>query len=325
MVRTMNLALVLVIVALLSGPRAAEAQQAGKLPRIGFLMARLDSPHEKAFREGLRELGYLEGQNIVIDYRSTDGRDDAAPALMAELVRVPVDIIVTWTTPAALAAMRATNRIPIVAMTGDPVASGLAASLSRPGGNVTGVSILTDELDAKQLDLLRETVPGIRRVAVLSNPANPVWAAGFKKLETRASSLGLSLQLLEVTSARELEGAFATAARERAGALLVLRDNLFATHRRQLVELAARHRLPAMYGSRFDVEAGGLIAYEVDIRRMMRRLAAYVDRILRGAKPAELPIEQPTTFDFVINLKTAKALGLTIPPSVLTRVDEVIQ
>lgn len=320
-----SLLAILLILALLAAPFAAEAQQGRKLPRIGFLLARPDSPDEKAFREGLRDLGYIEGQNIVIEYRATDGRDDAAPAFVAEFVRLSVDIIVTWTTPAALAAMRATNRIPIVAMTGDPVGAGLVASLAHPGGNVTGVSILADELDAKQLDLLRQTVPRLRRVAVLSNPANPVWAAGFKKLETTGSQLGLTLQLVEVRNESQLDSAFAAAIRERVGALLVLRDNLFAIHRQRIVNLAAKHRLPAMHGISSDVEAGGLMAYEVDTRLMMRRLATYVDRILKGAKPADLPIEQPLTFKFFLNLKTAKALGLTIPPSVLARADEVIQ
>jgi putative ABC transport system substrate-binding protein len=308
-----------------AAPLASEAQQAGKLPRVGFLVPRPNSLSEEGFRVGLRELGYIEGHSIVIESRSTGGKDDAAPAYLGEFVRLNVDVIVTWTTPAVLAAKQATSRIPIVAMTGDPVATGLVASLAKPGGNVTGVSILTDEVDAKQLELLREAVPGLQRVGVLSNAANPVWAAGFRKLQTRASPLGLALRRLEVRSEHDLGGAFAAAVRERVGALLVLRDNLFGQHHQRIVDLSAKYRLPTMHGNRWEVEAGGLMAYEVDTRAMMRRLATYVDRILKGAKPADLPIEQPTKFEFSVNLKTAKALGLTIPPSLLLRADQVIE
>jgi putative ABC transport system substrate-binding protein len=286
---------------LLAAPLAAGAQPAGKVPRIGFLTTRPGLPHEKAFRGGLRDLGYIEGQNIVIESRSMGGNDEAAPAYMAEFVRLNVDVIVTWSTPAALAAKRATSRIPIVAMTGDPVATGLVASLAHPGGNVTGTSILTDEVDAKQLELLKEAVPGLRRVGVLANAANPLWAAGFKNLQTRASPLGLTLRLFGVRSGNELPNVFAAAVRERVGALLVLRDNLFGIHRQRIVDLAAKHQLPAMHGNREDVEAGGLMAYRVDGPAMMRRLAGYVDRIFKGAKPADLPVELPMKFEFVIN------------------------
>jgi putative ABC transport system substrate-binding protein len=316
---------VLLILGLLTGPLAADAQPAGKVPRVGFLVPAPDSPQEKEFRDGLRDLGYIEGQNILIEYRATGGRDDAAPAYMAEFVRLKVDIIVTWTTPAALAAKRATSRIPIVAMTGDPVGTGLVASLAKPGGNVTGVSIVTDELDAKQLELLREAVPRLARVGVLANVANPVWAVGFDKLQALASRLGLTLRLVEVSSERELARAFADVVRERAGALLVLRDNLFIIHRQRIVDLAEKHRLPAMYGSRPFVEVGGLMALGVNPSGLMWRLATYVDRIIKGANPADLPIEQPIKFELVINLKTAKALGLTIPPSLLIRADQVIE
>ena len=308
-----------------AAPLGAGAQKAGKVPRIGLLAPRPDSTQEKDFRDGLRDLGYIEGQNVVIEYRTTNGRDDAAAGYMAEFVRINVDIIVTWTTPAALAAKRATSRIPVVAMTGDPVGTGLVVSLAKPGGNVTGVSILTDALDYKQLELLREAVPRLGRVGVLSNPANPLWSDGFDGLQAAASKLGLTLQLLEVRSERDLEGAFAEAVRERVRGLLVLRDNLFEIHRQRIVDLAQKHRLPAMYGNRRFMEVGGLMALGVTDYVMMRRLGSYVDRIIKGASPRDLPIEQPTTFELIINLKTAKALGLTIPPSLLLRVDEVIE
>jgi len=315
---------------LLASPRASEAQQAGKVPRIGYL--RSTSPSDRpplldAFRQGLRELGWVEGRNIVIDYRYAEGRFDRLPDLAAELVRLKVDIIVASPTPAAAAAKNATQTIPIVmiAVT-DPVGLGLIASLARPGGNVTGLSYsVGPEIIGKQLELLKETVPKVRRVAILSNPANPSQPLSIRELKVAARSLGVQLQLLEAQGPNEFDGAFAAMATERVGALLVMSDSMLNSHRTRLADLAARSRLPAAYGLRENVEAGGLVSYGPSVRDLFRRSATYVDKILKGAKPADLPVERPTKFDLVINLKTVKALGLTIPQSLLGRADEVIQ
>ncbi|HEV2056810.1 MAG TPA: ABC transporter substrate-binding protein [Methylomirabilota bacterium] len=286
------------------------------------------SPFLDAFRQGLRELGWVEGQNIVIDYRYAEGRFDRLPDLAAELVRLKVDIIVAQPLPAAAAAKNATETIPIVMISGgaDPVGLGLIATLARPGGNVTGSSYSAgQEIGGKQLELLKKTVPKVRRVAILSNPANPGHPPMVGELNVAARSLGVQLQLLEVRGPNEFDGAFAAMATERAGALLVLSDGMFNLHRTRLADLAARSRLPAAYGVREFVDAGGLMSYGPSLRDLYRRSAAYVDKILKGAKPADLPVEQPTKFELVINLKTAKALGLTIPPSLLQRADELIQ
>jgi putative ABC transport system substrate-binding protein len=285
------------------------------------------SPFLDAFRQGLRELGWVEGQNIVIDYRFAEGRFDRLPDLAAELVRLKVDIIVAVPTPAAVAAKNATGTMPIVAISvGDPVGIGLIASLARPGGNVTGSSYSVGlEIGGKQLELLKETVPKVRRVAILSNPGNPGQPLSIRELNVAARSLGVQLQLLEARGPNEFDGAFAAMATERVGALLVVADSLFVLHRSRLADLAARSRLPAVYGSRDTVEAGGLMSYGPSLRDLYRRSATYVDKILKGAKPGDLPVEQPTKFELVINLKTAKALGLTIPQSLLQRADEVIQ
>jgi len=315
---------------LLASPRASEAQQAGKVPRIGYL--RSTSPSDRpplldAFRQGLRELGWVEGRNIVIDYRYAEGRFDRLPDLAAELVRLKVDIIVASPTPAAAAAKNATQTIPIVmiAVT-DPVGLGLIASLARPGGNVTGLSYsVGPEIIGKQLELLKETVPKVRRVAILSNPANPSQPLSRRELKVAARSLGVQLQLLEAQGPNEFDGAFAAMATERVGALVVMSDSMLNSHRTRLADLAARSRLPAAYGLRENVEAGGLVSYGPSVRDLFRRSATYVDKILKGAKPADLPVERPTKFDLVINLKTVKALGLTIPQSLLGRADEVIQ
>ncbi len=316
---------------LLAAPLAADAQQAGKVPRIGFLS--VTSPSDRpplldAFRQGLRELGWVEGQNIVIDYRYAEGRVDRLPGLAAELVRLKVDLIVASAgTQAATAAKNATETIPIVMIyVRDPVGTGLIASLARPGGNVTGVSGSAGlELFAKQLELLKETVPKIRRVAILSNPANAYHQLAIREVKVAARSLGVQLQLLEARGPNEFDGAFAAMAKERVGALLVLSDAMLNSHRTRLADLAARSRLPAAFGVRDDVEAGGLMSYGPSILDSYRQAATYVDRILRGAKPAELPVERPTKFELVINMKTAKALGLTIPQSVLLRADHVIE
>jgi ABC-type uncharacterized transport system substrate-binding protein len=315
---------------LLAAPRAADAQQAGKVPRIGFLGTRSlsdMSPYLDTFRQGLRELGWVEGQNIVIDYRYAEGRFDRLPDLAAELVRLKVDIIVAVPTPAAVAAKKATETIPIVAISvGDPVGLGLIASLARPGGNLTGLSYSVGlEIAGKGLELLKETVPKVRRVAILSNPGNPFQPLAIREVNVAARSLGVQLQLLEARGPNELDGAFAAMATERVGALLVVADSLFLLQRTRLADLAARSRLPAAYGLREIVEAGGLMSYGPSVRDLYRRGATFVDKILKGAKPGDLPVEQPTKFELVINLKTAKALGLTIPPSLLGRADEVIQ
>src|SRR5262245_2933225 len=316
---------------LLAAPLAAEAQQTGKVPRIGFLS--LTSPSDRpplldAFRQRLRELGWVEGQSIVVDYRYAEGRVDRLPDLAAELVRLKVDLIVASAgTQAATAAKNATETIPIVMIAvRDPVGNGLIASLARPGGNVTGVSGTAGlEWVAKQLELLKETVPKIRRVAILSNPTNAYHQLAIREANVAARSLGVQLQLLEARGPNEFDGAFAAMAKERVGALLVLSDAMLNSHRTRLADLAARSRLPAAYGVGESVEAGGLMSYGPSFLDLFRRGATFVDKILKGAKPADLPVEQPTKFELVINAKTAKALGLTIPPSLLRRADEVIQ
>ena len=310
---------------------AADAQQAGKVPRIGFLDVTSPSdwqPWRDAFRQRLRELGWVEGQNIVIDYRYAEDRVDRLPDLAAELVRLKVDLIIASAgTQVVTAAKNATETIPIV-MIGvrDPVGTGLIASLARPGGNVTGVSGYAGlEIVAKQLELLKEAVPKIRRVAILSNPSNAYHQLAIREVNVAARSLGVQLQLLEARGPNEFDGAFAAMAKERVGALLVLSDAIFNSHRTRLADLAARSRLPAAYGVRESVEAGGLMSYGPSFRDFYRRAATYVDKILKGAKPADLPVEQPMKFELVINLKAAKALGLTIPQWLLQRADEVIR
>jgi len=314
---------------LLAAPLAVEAQQAGKVTRIGVLeptsMA-LNAANLGAFRQGLRELGYVEGQNFVVEYRSADGRGERFPDLAAELVRLKVDVILTRGTPAVIAAKNATRTIPVVmAASGDPVLSGVVASLARPGGNVTGLSAIVGEVSGKRLELLREVIPGVSRIVGLFNMSNPIDALQWKETEIAASSLRVQLQLLDVRKPGDFGRAFDAATKQRAGALVVGTDALTWANRRSIVDLAAKNRLPAIYAAREFVDAGGLIAYGVSYPHLYRRAASFVDKILKGAKPADLPIEQPTEFELVINLKTAKALGITIPPSLLARADEVIQ
>ena len=312
-------------------PLAARAQQqAGKEPRIGYL--RVTSPSDRpplldAFRQGLRELGWVEGQNIVIDYRYAEDRVDRLPDLAAELVRLKVDLIVSWGTQGVTAAKNATETIPIVMIAvRDPVGTGLIASLARPGGNVTGVSGSAGlEMFAKQLELLKETVPKIRRVAILSNPANAYHQLAIREVNVAARSLGVQLQLLEARGPNEFDGAFAAMAKERVGALLVLSDAMLNSHRTRLADLAARSRLPAAYGVRESVEAGGLMSYGPSFLDLFRQAATYVDKILKGAKPAELPVERPNKIELVINLKAAKALGLEVPPLLIAQADELIE
>jgi putative ABC transport system substrate-binding protein len=319
--------------ALFATPFAAEAQQAAKIARIGYLGTNLAvSPHQhEAFRQGLRDLGYVEGRNVVIEYRSAEGKYERLPALAAELVALKVDVIVAaGGTPPALAATQATRTLPIVFIgAGDPVTSGLVTSLARPGGNVTGSSILAPELVGKRLELLKQAVPRVSRVAVLWQPggglAERTEMDMLKGAEVAARALGVRVQFVEARGPADFDGAFSEMTRARAGALTVLSTPMFGGERRRLVDLAAKNRLPTVYSFREYVDAGGLMSYGPDLADMFRRAATYVDRILKGAKPADLPVEQPTKFELVINLKTAKALGLTIPPSLLGRADEVIQ
>ena len=327
--RTSGLIIALVL-GLLAAPLAAARQQAGKIPRIGWLSPRPppseSEPFPQAFRGGLRELGWVEGQNIAMEYRWAEGRYERLPVLAAELVRLEVDVIVALVTPAALAAQHATRTIPIV-MVGvhDPVRSGLVASLARPGGNVTGLSLLSPALVGKQLEFLKEVLPTVSRVAVLWNPASPGHVLMIREAEVAGQALGVQLHLLEARGPDEFDSAFAAMTSAGVGALLVLGDTIFSVHRTRLVALAAQSRLPAMYATRVHVEVGGLIGYGVSAPGQFRRAATYVDKILKGAKPADLPVEQPMKFDLVINLKTAKALGITMPPSLLLLADEVIQ
>jgi putative ABC transport system substrate-binding protein len=307
---------------------AAEAQPTGKLPRIGVLSSgRSTSPVLEAFRQGLRELGWVEGQNIVIDYRVTDGRIDRLDDLAAELVRLGVDVIAAGPTPPALAAKKATGTIPIVMLgAASPVELGLIDSLARPGRNVTGLSWSVDlEIIGKGVELLQEALPKLRLVAVLWNPTNPAQSLGITNLKAASRSAGVQLQLLAARGPDELAGAFAAMSKQRVEAVLVVADALFVSHRARLADLEAKYRLPSMHSLRANVEAGGLMSYGPDLVAVWRRAAVFVDRILKGAKPADLPVEQPTKYELVINLKTAKGLGLTIPPAVLARADEVIR
>jgi ABC-type uncharacterized transport system substrate-binding protein len=312
-----------------AAPLAAYAQPTGKVYRMGYLYSgsATSSPRApEAFRAELRELGWVEGRNIVIDYRFAEGRFDRLPDLAAELVRLKVDVIVAWPTPPAVAAKNATGKIPIVMIgVGYPVELGLIASLARPGRNVTGVSFNADMEIGKGLELLTETVSKVRRVAILSNPANPGHARAVSIVKAAARSLGVSLQILEAREPNQFEGAFAAMATDRVEALLVVTDSLFILHRARLANLAAKNRLPSMFGVREFVDGGGLMSYGVSVPDLMRRGAAFVNKILKGATPADLPIEQPTKFELVINLKTARALDLTIPQSVLARADQVIE
>ena len=317
-------------VLILATSLAADAQPTGKVYRIGYLTsgaAGITPRPVAAFREGLRELGWVEGQNIEIDYRHAEGRFDRLPELAAELVRLKPDVIAAGPTPPAVAAKNATATIPIVMMgVGDPVGLGLVASLARPGGNVTGLSFTVGmETLGKDLELLREALPKVRRVAVLSNPANPSHALAIGNVKAAGRSLGVQLKLLEARGPDQFDGAFTAMAEDRVEALLVVADSLFILHRARLAELAAKYRLPSMHGVRENVEAGGLLSYGPSNEALWRRAAFFVDKILKGAKPADLPVEQPTKFELVINLKTAKALGLTIPQSLVLRADEVIE
>ena len=319
----------LLITVLLTTLASAQAQQPGRIPRIGFLLPYSPGTDVRveAFRQGLLELGYVEGQNVAIEYRWADGRFEQLPDLAADLVRLKVDVIVAVVTQASRAAKQATSEIPIVMVgVSDPVGSGLVASLARPGANITGTSSMTAEVVGKQLELLKETLHKISRVAVLWNPANPIFQAiQRKETEVAARALGMHLRILEARDPHDIERAFAAMASERPRALLVLGDPVFSSHRQRIADLAADGRLPAVSGTSEFVDAGGLMAYGPSFAAMYRRAAYYVVRILKRTKPADLPIEQPTKFELVINLKTAKQIGITIPPNILARADKVIR
>jgi putative tryptophan/tyrosine transport system substrate-binding protein len=307
--------------------RAAEAQQMAKVPRIGYLHPRCEIlPGTDAFRQGLCELGYVEGQNIAIEDRCADGQFARLPDLVAELVQLPGDVIMVGGENAARVAQHATRTIPmVIAAGGDPVELGLVASLAQPGGNITGLSLLSLALGGKRLELLKELVPTASQVAVLFNPTDATNRGEWREMEGAARLLGVQLHALEVRSPAEFESAFATATRQGVGALMTLRNWLLEGQRTQIIDFAAKSRLPAMYEQRAYVEAGGLISYGPSLPDTFRRAATYVDKILKGAKPADLPVEQPTKFEFVINLKTAEALGLTIPSTLLFQADEVLR
>jgi putative ABC transport system substrate-binding protein len=322
-----SLACFLIIMALGTGA-IVEAQQAKKVPRVGFLW---DSPAVfpdaiEAFRQGLRDLGYVDGRTIAIEYRWAEGKPERIRELAEELVRLKVDVIVAPSSIYTGAAKRATSTIPIIFMShADPIGSGHVASLARPGGNITGLSIMMTETNAKSLELLKEAIPGLSRVGVIFDPATPSHGPGLKAIEVVGPSLALRVQAVAVRRETEYDGAFSAISRERAGAVLVLSTPLFIAGARPLAELALKHKLPSMFGPRHHVEAGGLMSYSPDRADLYRRGAIYVDKILKGTKPTDLPVEQPTKFEFVINLKTAKQIGLTIPPNLLARADKVIK
>jgi len=316
-------------IGVLAASLTAGAQQPRKFPLAGFLssFSPSDVPRwREGFRKGLRDLGYTEGQDIAIEYRYADGRLERLPGLAAELVGLKVDVIVAETTPASLAAKQATTKIPIVmTIVGDPVGSGLIPSLARSGGNIPGLSLQLSDVTAKRLQLLHEVVPRVSRVAILWNSPSPVTSPQFIEAQAAAPRLGLKLESLGVQAPDDFDRAFQAATRKRTGALLVLDDFLLTRHVRQIAALTVKNRLPAMAGIAEFAEAGGLVAYGPNFPDVSRRAATYVDKILKGAKPGDLPIEQPTKFDLVINLKTAKAFGLTIPPSLLSRADRLIE
>jgi ABC-type uncharacterized transport system substrate-binding protein len=307
----------------------AEGQQTAKVSKIGYLNAGSPSTNPariEAFRQGLRELGYVERKNIVIEDRSAEGNLDRLPDLARELVRLKVDLIVVGGSTATRAAKNVTNLIPIVMINvTDPVLLGFVVSLARPGGNITGLTNLAPELGGKRLELLKEIVPQLSRVAVLGDPNSPAYGPQTNELDIAARALGLRLQPAEVRGPGDLENAFSVIIKERAGAVIGLQQPTIDILRERIMDLTTKNRLPAMYPNREAVDAGGLMSYAADIPTMFRRAATYVDKILKGAKPADLPVEQPTKFEFVVNLKTAKQIGLTIPPNVLARADRVIK
>jgi ABC-type uncharacterized transport system substrate-binding protein len=325
----MNRILSWLIAVLLLSVHVAEAQQSGKLPRVGLLFvgeSSPPSPHVQALGQGLRNLGYVEGKTIVLEYRYAEGKIERLPELAAELVRLPVDVIVTALSPAIQAAKQATDTIPIVfAVSGNPLATGYVASLAHPGGNVTGLSAMDYDLTGKRLELLTEALRKVSRVAVLWNPGNGAMVLKMEEVRVAAHALRVEIKSLEARRPQDFDQALAALPREHADALLTLADPLTLFHRDRIIEAAAKNRLPAMYELQEFVEAGGLMSYGPSILDNFRRAATYVDKILKGAKPGDLPVEQPTKFELVINLKIAKQIGLTIPPNVLARADRVIR
>jgi putative ABC transport system substrate-binding protein len=322
--KAVQLALTALLLAL---SMSAEAQQPKKIPRIGVLRpAPAAAPLYEAFRQGLRELGYVQGQNIALEFRDGEAKAERLPDLAAELVRLKVDVIVTSSTPAIQAAKQATGTIPIVmAFSGDPVGTGLVASLAKPGGNITGLSDIGPEISGKQLELLKEAFPTISRVAFFLNPSNQSNRLRLKATEVTAGELKVQIQALEVRSANDFEKAISTISKGQAQALMTVRDPAIYANQTRILEFAAENRLPTMHMDKEPVEAGGLMSYGPNVPDLFRRAAAYVDKILKGQKPADLPVQRPTKFELVINLKTAKTLGLTIPQSVLYRADKVIK
>jgi ABC-type uncharacterized transport system substrate-binding protein len=326
--RKADLLSILSVVVLLAVAIIADAQQAARIPRIAYLTVvplSANVARVEAFQQGLRELGYVEGKNIVIEWRSGEGKVERLPALISE-VNLKVDVIVTSGPQATRPAKKATTTIPIVmAFDTDPVGNGFVASLARPGGNVTGLSALSPELTGKRLELLKEIISRLSRVAVLGSSSEPGNAKALRETELAAGAFGMQLQYLDARSSNDIETAFRAASKEGAQAILMLENAVFGSHRSQITELAMKSRLPAMYFEARYVEAGGLISYATSFTELSRRAATYVDKILKGAKPADLPVEQPTKFELVINLKAAKQIGLTIPPNVLVRADKVIK
>ncbi len=317
----------LLTILLLASIHLAEAQQPRKMPRVGFLLDGSEpSLHKEAFLDGMRELGYVDGKNVTIEYRWAEGRYERLPDLAAELVRLNVDAIVALSTVAARRAKDVTKAIPIIMVSGDPVETGLVVSLARPGGNITGLATFSPELSTKRLEVLKEIVPKVQRVAVLWHLDGPASAVAFKEIKLAAEAMGLKVQSLGVRGPTPIsEVAFKDAKKEGAAALLTVGNVLIRQHRRQIVGLALKNELPAIYDSREFAEVGGLMSYGANLADIFRRAATYMDKILKGAKPSDLPVEQPTKFELVINLKTAKQIGLTIPPNVLARVDRVIK
>jgi len=324
-----NLIYLLLLIAVVVMGAVVHAQQPKKIPRIGFLNALFPTTNPariEAFRQGLRDVGYVEGKNIIVEFRYAERKVDRLPTLAAELVRLKVDVIVTSASQETRAAKEATNTIPIVMTNeGDPVETGFVASLARPGGNITGLSTLSPELSGKRLELLKEIVPKLSRVAVLGSSTNPGNADTLRELEVAAQELKVKLQYLDILNPNDIETAFRAAGKERAGAVILLSNSILTSQRRQIIDLAVKSRLPVSYARPEFVESGGLMTYGPSFVDLCRRAATYVDKILKGTNPADLPVEQPMKFEFVVNLKAAKQIGLTIPPNVLTRADKVLK
>lgn len=327
--KKLTAALVVMAFAILAPAHPAGAQQGGKIPRVGYLApgsAKTDGSLVQAFSEGLREHGWVDGQNIAIEYRWALGKLDRLPELAAELVRLQLDVIFATHTPAVVAVKKMGTKIPVVfAAVSDPIEIGAVASLDRPGGNFTGLTTINRELMPKRLELLKEATTNLTRVGYLANPTYALHQPQLKEMQAAARSLGMELHPFEVRDGSKLERAFASMAAAHVGAFIVQQDSLFVSHRRNILDLAAQNRLPGMYVARFYTDDGGLISYGAHREDLFRRTATYVDKILKGAKPADLPVERPTRFELVINLKTAKSLGLPIPPSLLLQADRVIE